>query len=205
VRWLSTNVDSVLIAQHDADDDIKTTHCHISFTNLAVTCKALDKQRQKHGLDGVNSRMLSHVVGTKTPYSEDKLAVYILKGSRDTLMASSYDSKFIDDAVESWVEHTPKEDDNDSVKSVKKTTKKDYDEYEHLRDDFTKYFINADKPHMTLDSLRTWTMRWYWKRDGRMPPATAYKRNASSLYVYFYELKNLPLDCAFEELKNLWY
>lgn len=196
--WLSANVDDYVIAQHDADEEIKSTHCHIMFVNLKVTNKALDKQRQKHKIDGDISRLLKHVVGTRDLYDTEKLSIYVLKGNRDVLKSTSYSNEFIDKCIESWIE--PKK-----LEKVNKEKLIKYDEYDELKKDFTDYYNGMNKPHITLDGIRSWTMRWYWKRDGRMPPATSYKRNAASLYVFATELSNGSIDCAFEELKNLWY
>lgn len=80
-----------------------------------------------------------------------------------------------------------------------------YDEYDVMKKDFVKYYNDLSCPHISLDLMRTWTMRWYWKRDGRMPPATSYKRNAASLYVLATEMSNGSIETAFEELKELWY
>lgn len=200
-RWLSTNVDNYLIGQHDADEDIKTTHCHVSFTNLRVTNKALDKQRQKHGIDGDVTRLLKFVVGTKERYDEDKLAIYILKGNESINKSTSYSIEKIKEWVAAWTPMIKRP--NKDV--IEKTNTAKYDEWTELKKSFEVYYSNMNKPHITLDGIRTWTMRWYWQRDGRTPPPTAYKRNASSLYVFAVELSNGSLDCAFEELKNLWY
>lgn len=210
LRWLSANVDNYLIGQHDADDDINTTHTHICFTNLKKTGKALDKQRLAAKLDGQVSRLLKHVVGTRQLYDEEKLNVYILKGQKDVLKATSHSEDMVTKWVEMWIDHkTPEmqiEDDEDDVSESDKKVKAKfkYDEYNHLKSDFETYYMAMNKPIITLDSMRTWTMRWYWKRDGRMPPATAYKRNVASLYVYAVEIGNRNIDAAFEELKSLW-
>lgn len=205
LRWLVANADNYLIGQHDADEDINTTHCHISFTNLKKTGKALDKQRLAAKLDGQVSRLLKHVVGTRELYDEEKLNIYILKGNRELLKSTSHSVDVVEQWVSAWVNHSHtvvrkvEEDDDSTV-----VTSKKYNEYAHIKSDFEAYYMAMNKPIITLDSMRTWVMRWYWKRDGRMPPATAYKRNVASLYVYSVEIGNRCLDAAFEELKNLW-
>lgn len=199
--WLAANVDHYLIGEHEADDDVKTTHCHVMFTNLVVTNKALDKQRVKHSLNGDVSRLLSRAVGTGELYDEDLLGVYILKGKHDVNKSTSYSEDKIKEWVSAWTPMIKRLDKKDEV-VVKKVK---YDEYNELKKDFEEYYNGMNKPHITLDGIRTWTMRWYWKRDGRMPPATSYKRNAASIYVTATELRNGDIECAFEELKNLWY
>lgn len=202
LRWLSANVDHYLIGEHEADEDIKTTHCHVMFSNLMVTNKALDKQRIKYELNGDVSRLLSRVVDTREAYDEDKLGVYILKGKEEINKSTSYPDEKIKEWVAAWTPFTKRLQKDPSDKKEKPVK---YDEYMELKKDFEKYYEGMNRPHITLDGIRTWTMRWYWKRDGRMPPSTSYKRNAASIYVYAVEMGNGSVDCAFEELKNLWY
>lgn len=84
--------------------------------------------------------------------------------------------------------------------------KKEYDEYDEMKKSFANTHDFTNNIPILLDNVRTWTMSWYWKRDGRLPPATSYKRNASSLYVWANEMRAgyVPNEC-WEELKNLWY
>lgn len=203
VDWLKDRVDGYLICQHDADEDVKTTHCHVSFSKMSVTQKMLDKAREKYKINGDVSRLLSKCVNSKMKYDEEKLNVYCIKGDIESVKAASY----LPAALEAWAARwVPKADlPNPSRGAVHGDRQPAYDEWDVLKKDFQRYYSEMASPSVTLDSIRTWTMRWYWKRDGRMPPATCYKRNAASLYVYATELSLGSIECAFEELKELWY
>lgn len=204
IEWISENAGSYLFAQHDADAKTKSTHVHLSFSNLAKCVKTLDKQRIKHELNGAASVLFSTMKGTKTKYDEGILNTYCLKGDVTKCKKSNYLPQALEAWAGMWV--VPKENVvDDKVKNVKK--EKEYDEWDVMKKDFFEYYNDIRTPSITLSGVRSWTMRWYWKRDGRMPPATSYKRNAASLYVYAMELsgKEGSVDAAFEELKELWY
>ena len=57
-------------------------------------------------------------------------------------------------------------------------------------------------------------MRWYWKRDGRLPNAPSYKRNAASAYLHLVERREakdpngVSFTAALENVKifgiNIW-
>lgn len=200
--WLEANTDAYMACQHDADEDVETTHTHIQFTNLKLTDGALEKQRTRHNLGGSKSRLLSRVVKTRELYDEHLLNVYIVKGNVNHHRKSSYDAQAILGYAQKWVP-------NDALPSTPrgggKAKSQPYDEYDVMKKDFVKYFEEMSSPRITLDLMRSWTMRWYWKRDGRMPPATSYKRNAASLYVLAVEMSQGCIETAFEELKELWY
>lgn len=197
--WVKSHCEKVLVAQHDADDDVKTTHCHAMIVKPTHSDVTWQNARRENGIGGHMSIMLQKIVKSEKKYEESYLGCYILKGDNETLrMIEGYSDEEIEQFIRDWVDHS-------SDKKDDKVIKKSYDEWDEIKKDYLVYFNNMNKPHVTLDGIRTWCMRWYWKRDGRMPPAQAYKRNAASLYVYSCELSNRCLDAAFEELKELWY
>jgi len=200
-EYLKGHCTSVLGAEHDGT---KRVHCHFMLVDPDCTTQAIQKALNKNGVKGSDMYSLLTVTKEdKVAYDENKLAIYILKGgNKSTVKVSTYSQEQIDKWISEWVLFCTRKEEK------VKDEKGDYNEWKKIKADWDK----LDNPIATLDAIRTWTMRWYWKRDGRMPHATVYKRNAASLYVYATEQRiNLMgtqggcMDAAFEELKNLWY
>lgn len=111
-----------LIGQHDADESINRTHVHAMLVNPTVGVEGIRKRINSHGHGGRgNYAILQRTESSRQPYDKDKLAVYILKGKRDSCVESTYDANQIDKWVGDWVE-TPKKLKNEIVE---KPTKKE--------------------------------------------------------------------------------
>ena len=84
---------------------------------------------------------------------------------------------------------------------------KKYKEIDELKKDILSAPWALAPHSITLDRVRTWTMHWYYKKTGEMPPATQYKRNASTIFAFLKDRADpaVGLGIAIEELKNLWY
>lgn len=200
--WVKSHCERFIVTQHDADEDVKTTHCHVMIAGATHSDVTWQNARRENGIGGHTSILLQKVAKSDKKYDESFLGAYICKGDKDNVkLVQGYDDK-VYEFIKDWVHH-PSATKEEKEKIINRG--KNYDEWDEIKRDFIGYFNEMNKPHMTLDGIRTWTMRWYWKRDGRLPPAQSYKRNASSLFVYYYELSNAPLDAAFEQLKELWY
>lgn len=103
-RWMSAQCDDYIIGQHDADEEIKTTHCHVMIQNPKVTDKAYDKQRKKYGLGGGASRLLQKVAKKHIDYDADKLGPYVTKGNITYVMSYSYPEDTVRAWCENWVD-----------------------------------------------------------------------------------------------------
>lgn len=178
----------------------KRVHCHFMLVDPDCTTQAIQKALNKNGIKGSDKYSLLTVTKEdKVAYDKDILGTYMMKGGKNSIMKFS---SYGEEVISKWVE----EFQNKKEVESKKDDKSDYNEWKRIKADWDK----LDNPVANLDVIRTWTMRWYWKRDGRMPHATTYKRNAASLYIYATEqrislLNQGDLDVAFDELKNLWY
>jgi len=127
-QWIQENSSSSLIGQHDADDEIKTTHCHVCVVDLRVSLEALRKQINKRDLGGRGQyQTLTSTQKTKKSYDEEKLNEYILKGDRSNLRATTHSEEYLVQRLSAWVNHPPTETvclldkEDDSVESQKAT------------------------------------------------------------------------------------
>lgn len=190
--------DSIVVYEHEADAQVKKTHIHLLILGSKVKDEALRRLAQKKRSDirmsGNSFWKWAIKEEHKPKFESDPLTMitYMSKGHLAYKYCKNISPDIIDSYRTKWVSHV----DSATVPALK------YDEYEALKSDLCKeshYWM------MTLDRIRTWTMAWYWKRDGRLPNAGQYKRNAASLYLVAQSYNNGHLGNAFEELKNLWY
>jgi len=127
-------------------------------------------------------------------YNEGMIT-YMAEGKLRPVFVKNFPADIVEKRTQEWVEPT-------SLVSGK------YNEYQEMLKDAVKDWENR-RP--TLDSIRSWAMRWYWKRDGQLPHATSYKRNAGSVFLHLIELKEekepqaYSFECSLQEIKNLWY
>jgi len=104
-QWLSEFSNSSLIGQHDADEEIENTHCHIQLKNFKKTIQSIRDHLKIAGLGGRgNYNILTETQKEKKPYDEHLLNIYILKGLHITYKSSSYSSDEIIAYIEKWVD-----------------------------------------------------------------------------------------------------
>ncbi|UBZ25022.1 replication-associated protein [Chicken proventriculitis-associated circular virus 9] len=203
LKWWSDYVKEVsqdyLIGEHNADLDDKVTHCHTMLVNCNITIEALRKNIKKNGLTGSEDYAIMTVTHKKKiPYNL-QLAVYILKGDNETFIVTSYDIKQINEWVENWKNYSHRaEPINDGEKKEK------FDNYKELLQEFETNYPMKNRP--SLDHIRTWVMKWHWKKFRRMPNPSAYKRDASSLFMVHTEsYSGACVETAYEEIKMWCY
>jgi len=189
--------DELIVYEHEADEKVKKTHIHLLIIRSQVKDEALRRLAQKTRSDirmsgnefwkwAVKEEHKSSLCSD--PYS---FITYMSKGKLAPKYVKNISGSKVEEYRSKWVEHTGT------------PPQQKYDEYEALKSDLMK---ESHYWTMTLDRIRTWTMSWYWKRDGRLPNAGCYKRNAASLYLFASSYHSgEPLAQHFEELKNLWY
>jgi len=189
----------VVAYEHEADAKVKSTHCHFLILGSTVQEEAL-----KRKFKSVISNIPVHLKGNglwkwASDYGEPnkKFITYMSKGK----LQPKYYYGIALDEIETyrlkWVEPNRSLHDLGTAEPVK------YNEWYEI-----KKAVVADIDNInSLDACRSWTMRWYWSRDGRLPDVGVYKRNASSLWIYIKEKKDKlsGLYLAIEDVKNLWY
>jgi len=183
----------MVVYEHVADTKVSRTHCHILILNCTLKEEAL-KRRFKAvypDLDCKGNEFWKWSSNYGIP--DLKFITYMAKGSLVPKYIKNVSSELIDEYKLKWI-----------TKEI--TIKKDkYDEYDEMKKDIIKVFAHNEM-HPSLDQVRSWTIKWYWKRDQRLPQVSTYKRNAASLYIYISgHMNGGCLDTPIEEIKNLWY
>ena len=191
----------IIVFQHDADSKVSRTHVHILIVGCTVKEERLKRMfysvypaHKEAGSKGNDLWKWASKYGTP----DLGFITYMSKGK----LRSKYSKNISPEVEEShrlkWSEPTT---------DLPPSKKKEYDEYTEIKKSYqnTHDLTNKDTI-ITLDGIRKWTMSWYYRRDGRLPPATAYKRNAGSLFIWANETRAgfIP-DWCWEEVKNLWY
>lgn len=200
VEYVKDNSKSYLINQHYGDDEDKTTHCHTMLVDCNVTIEAIRKCFKKNGIAGsAEYAIMTKTEKSRLEYDEDKLAIYILKGVQDnTSYIASYGCVDIHNWIQQWVEPVKGSPKNDGDKKEK------FDNYNALLKEFNSSYNFQNRPN--LDRIRTWVMKWHWQKFRRMPNPSAYKRDASSLYMVHTEsFGGACVETAYEEIKNWCY
>lgn len=217
VEIWSTLCNQMVVYEHEADDEIKQTHVHMIMIGCTRKQKSLCERFYKELPHEVRKgNALWSWEHKEFPNPQLEYIVYMSKGRLEP--------KFVKGVFPEQIARFKEEWHNRSVhKNLERSDimgalapaageasggKPKYDEWDHLRKDGLVYF--RDKRH-SFDSVRSWVMSWYWRRDGRLPNPPVYKRNAASLHLHLSEVKEesspneYSFQCALEEIKNLWY
>jgi len=196
--WSQT-AQQVVCYEHAADSKVKKTHVHLLIMGSSVKDEALRRKFHKliPGHKGGNELWSWSHKATSSP--DLSFITYMSKGHLRPKFVQGISPDQVEEYRLKWVEPTS---DNSSQVSSK------YDEYHEILSDLKS---NYQSGPITLDKVRSDVMRWYWQRDGRLPHAGQYKRNAASAYLHFVERREAEapneasFSCALEQLKNLWY
>lgn len=92
----------ILIGQHDADESISRTHCHVMLVKCSITHEAIRKRIASAGFGGRGNYSI-----LTTARDEDKLGIYILKGDRRIAQQFSYTEEQILKWVAQWISYPP--------------------------------------------------------------------------------------------------
>lgn len=90
-EWLREQTIGFMICQHEADQEITTTHCHILLEGLKVGTEGLRKQIKKVCPGRGQYAIMEKTQKTREDYDRDKLAIYCIKGSVANCKLASYD------------------------------------------------------------------------------------------------------------------
>lgn len=193
ISRVADKVGKIVVYEHHADDGCARTHIH--FLALKPTI----------GIEGLKKVFRTHYEGTipggnkfwsvKVADDWERNITYMTKGSLAYKLVKGFTPEEIEELRLRWVDFLP------AVAPQAPAAKK-YDELQHMIDDWGP----LDQKRVTFDEIRSWVFAWYWRRDARIPHATAYKRMAGTLFLRIAEVSpQMVLDVAMEEVKNLWY
>lgn len=87
-----------MVCQHDADDRVSTTHCHVMIVAPKISTETLRLWKNAHGFKGAGNSIMA------TNHNRDDLGKYMLKGDKEkNYRASSYSDEQIQIWVDMWV------------------------------------------------------------------------------------------------------
>jgi len=199
----SQSCQQIIAYEHEADAECSRTHLHVLMCGSSVKSEALKRQLykllpQEHRKGNDLWSWEHDDWKKKNPGKEydEGMITYMAKGTLRPIFNKNFPADIVEKRTLEWVEPT----------SQDKLEK--YDEYKEMLKDAMEVWM-LKRP--SLDLIRSWTMRWYWQRDGRLPNAGCYKRNAASVFLHLMEQREAvsPNDNSFsvalEQVKNLWY
>jgi len=100
--WLKENTLRYIVAEHPADEEIATTHCHILLEGLKVTDEGLRKQVKKYSPGQGQYAFMKVQKRTRQPYSQSGLAIYMSKGQSEYIKSHSLADESIQEYVLAW-------------------------------------------------------------------------------------------------------
>lgn len=113
---------NILCGEHEPDDTDKMIHCHI-MCDTDKSAEAIRKRIVVHSLNGRGQyAIMEKTEKLREVYDVFKLAVYILKGKRETKrFCKGYSDEFIEEAIKAWRPQPVKADINLDKKDMKDT------------------------------------------------------------------------------------
>ena len=189
------------VYEHTADSSCKRTHCHILIEECKVKddalrrglYKALPAEKRK-GNDLWSWEHKKWKESHPNQQYNDQMLNYMSKGSIAPSFVKNYSPALIEERKKQWKITTPN--------PVKSSDEDAYDEYKEICKSFDDYSIHNDI--YTLMAIRKWLFTWYYRKTGKAPHATNYKRYACSLYMRLSDRKG-NIEGALDEIINLWY
>jgi len=182
------------VFQHDKDDTVQTTHCHILMMECEVQAEAL-KRIFKKVLPGLPAKGNEFWKWESRSVVDDNFLTYMSKGNLCPVFVKNFTPELIEERRQQWKISTPK-----SVNPQK------YDEWDEVKKSYDAQHDDYTARTMSLEATRCWLFSWYYRRDGRAPHPSNYKRNAISLFIRSQEKKDSEsFQRAISEAVNLWY
>jgi len=186
------------VYEHPADSGCKRTHCHILIEQCKVKddalrrglYKALPAEKRK-GNDLWSWEHKKWKDKHPNQQYDDNMLTYMSKGSLAPSFVKGYSPALVEERKKQWKITTP-----NPVKSSDDA----YDEFKEI----CKSFDYEPTQPKTFMAVRKWLFTWYYRKTGKAPHATNYKRYACSLYMRLSE-HNGSFEGALDEIINLWY
>lgn len=104
--WLATKSPVYLVVQHDADDIVKTTHCHIAC-EVSVSDQAIRDAYNVRNLGGRGQvTIMSKTEKTRQMYDINKLITYIIKGNVENVKRTTLGVIEVSEHAAQWINMT---------------------------------------------------------------------------------------------------
>lgn len=185
------------VYEHSADEDINRTHVHFLFKGSKATVKNLKERKDYKDL---KLERTDHAYKDWDESKGQSYITYMTKGSLEPKLTSNNETCKL--AKSQWKSSASVE--ADKKKKIKNSNDGEYD---RLCEEFDKNF-EVGATLMSSDVLiyvRKWVLRYYYKKDGILPPVSKYKRYAASLFYRFcLSRQDRCGDVALDEIIS-WY
>lgn len=191
--------DQMAVFEHPADKKTSRTHVHILILKSNIKAEQLKRifRATYPGVDANGQKFWKWESEYGSPDLE--FLKYCSKGELKPKFLKNITPEFAEEKRKQWMFWKPVSDIPDlPVKKEK------YDEYEVLKKQFFNEHDDNMLVRMEFEEVRKWVFHWYYTRDGRIPHASCYKRNAGSLNLARGEKIKKFEKCS-DEVFNLWY
>jgi len=182
----------LLVYRHDADEEVKTTHCHFLIEECSIgTAEGLRKRVKHLGFSG--NKDWAFTDPPTTDESRDKYITYMTKGHLDPVYNKGYDPEYLEECKKKWVDY-----ESPSAPKTAITVVVDRKENALIQQwlEYQKYCM--DRPlhgHMELNDFRGMSISyWKSKNKGLMPTASTYKRFLVSIYLHYCDTYRKPMS-----------
>ena len=189
VSWLAGVSYRITVGQHDSDDDIKTTHCHIAV-EPKVSNEAIRKQIIKHSLGGEKYGITEKALKTHVLYEYRDLVKYIIKGDPENVKHTSEHNELILELSKEWVNRAKKLDvdltntdlvsGHTGITGSNVVVDNNKSEWDKLLSKFQKRVNNT---HMTMAQIKKWIKSVYLEKHKPIPRDGDTNRYAYSLWA----------------------
>lgn len=181
IQWLKGKAHRILVTQHDADEDIKSTHCHIAI-EPSISDEGVRKHLKLNNVGGVKYSIMKTCLNTKTKYLFDPLAVYCIKGDKSQVVCTTLEDDRILHYESLWVNRVKKLDvdltTTDIITGSKIETYKT--EWDRILSSFKK---TPDSEKFTMMKIRKYVISYYLQQSKPPPRAGDVNRYSYALWA----------------------
>jgi hypothetical protein len=205
---------AIAVYEHDADEEIQTTHCHV----LMIDCKYSTAEALKRvfyatlpGLKAKKGNDLWAWAHKDYPNPDLGFITYMSKGKLTAKLIKNIPGSTLEELKGKWVEADKPDTTSDKLshKLVQMVITRfapfesfeDYIEHKAREAHGAPISYSVD---VILKDVRSASMRCFWERTREAPHASQYKKVAGTAFLHICE-KWHRLEQGLSELQNLWY
>lgn len=189
IKWMTTKQGRITCAEHQEDEDISSTHCHVAF-ETDVSKEAIRKQLIKYSLGGPKHSIMEKVLKTHELYDYIELSKYCIKGDKTQIRVTSLSHEEVEDLEKKWINRVKKYDfgppdmGTDVVTNVTVNSATQEisggSQWDILMASFK---LRKDHKSMKMDDIRRWIKSFYLQQKKPIPRQGDTNRYAYSLYA----------------------
>lgn len=206
--------DSLLVVEHPAEGKTKRVHCHFLIETGSGENWFRDKGKEvlneyfKRGNYWIALRVQKGDHAGKL-IEREYTATYMLKKTLTPSFAKNFSPEEVEALRQAWVDKPTSESDSSDASEVYiELVMKKFDRFPTFQS-FTEWYARIHHEcswdtEKVLSLVRTETMKMFYAKNRRVPPAMLYKAVAGSAFLRLCEKWN-QFDNGITSLKNLWY